>query len=122
MLVIYEWGRFDARRETYCFSKNLSIYEKEYLALILDVDKWRAYLQRAPFTIRTDHRSLTFLGEQQLHSELQKKAMAKMIGLQFQIVHKKGVENAMADALSRVSYLMALSHVSEYNLFGFKRF
>ena len=48
--------------------------------------------------------------------------MAKMMGLQFQIVHKKGVENAMADALSRVSYLMALSHVSEYNLFGFKRF
>jgi hypothetical protein len=94
-------------------NKHLSIYEKEFLALILAVDKWRPYLQRAPFIIRTDHQSLTFLGEQQLHSELQKKAMAKMMGLQFQIVYKKGVENAVADALSRVSYLMALSQVSE---------
>ena len=94
-------------------NKHLSIYEKEFLALILAVDKWRPYLQRAPFIIRTDHQSLTFLGEQQLHSELQKKAMAKMMGLQFQIVYKKGVENVVADALSRVSYLMALSQVSE---------
>jgi hypothetical protein len=94
-------------------NKHLSIYEKEFLALILAVDKWRPYLQRAPFIIRTDHQSLTFLGEQQLHSELQKKAMAKMMGLQFQIVYKKGVENAVADALSRVSYLMTLSQVSE---------
>jgi hypothetical protein len=39
--------------------------------------------------------------------------MAKMMGLQFQIVYKKGVENVVADALSRVSYLMALSQASE---------
>jgi hypothetical protein len=39
--------------------------------------------------------------------------MAKMMGLRFQIVYKKGVENVVADALSRVSYLMALSQVSE---------
>jgi hypothetical protein len=71
-------------------NKHLSIYEKEFLALILAVDKWRPYLQRDPFIIRTDHQSLTFLGEQQLHSELQKKAMAKMMGLQFQIVYKRG--------------------------------
>jgi hypothetical protein len=63
-------------------NKHLSIYE-EFLALILVVDKWRPYLQRAPFIIRNDHQSLTFLGEQQLHSKLQKKAMAKMMGLQF---------------------------------------
>jgi hypothetical protein len=73
-------------------NKHLSIYEKEFLALILAVDKWRPLLQRAPFIIRTYHQSLTFLGEQQLHSELQKKAMAKMMGLQFHIVYKKGVE------------------------------
>lgn len=58
-------------------NKHLSIYEKEFLALILAVDKWRPYLQRAPFIIRTDHQSLTFLGEQQLHSELQKRLWLK---------------------------------------------
>jgi hypothetical protein len=30
------------------------------------------------------------LGEQQLQSEWKKKAMAKLMGLQFQIVYKKG--------------------------------
>jgi hypothetical protein len=33
--------------------------------------------------IKTDHKSFTFLGDQQLQSDLQKKAMAKLMGLQF---------------------------------------
>jgi hypothetical protein len=70
-------------------NKHLSIYEKEFLALILVVDKWRQYLQRSPFIIRTDHQSMTFLGEQKLQSDLQKKAMDTMMGLQFQIVYKR---------------------------------
>jgi len=50
--------------------KSLSIYEKEFLALIMVVEKWRPYLQRQEFTILTDHKSLSFLNEQNLHSEL----------------------------------------------------
>lgn len=53
-------------------NKHLSIYEKEFLALILAVDKWRPYLQRQEFIINTDHRGLSYLQDQQLHSELQK--------------------------------------------------
>ena len=47
-----------------------SIYEKEFLALIMAVEKWRQYLLRQEFTIRTDHKSLAYLTEQNLHSEL----------------------------------------------------
>lgn len=43
--------------------KNLSIYEKEFLALIMAVEKWRPYLQRQEFIIQTDHRSLAYLKE-----------------------------------------------------------
>lgn len=43
-------------------NKQLSIYEKEFLALIMAVDKWRPYLQRTEFEIRTDHKALSFLG------------------------------------------------------------
>ena len=50
--------------------KSLSIYEKEFLALIMAVEKWRPYLQRQEFTILTDYKSLSFLNEQNLHSEL----------------------------------------------------
>lgn len=91
----------------------LSIYGKEFLALIMAVDKWRPYLQRKEFIIKTDHRSLSYLENQQLHSELQKKAMSKLMGLQFRIQYKKGKDNVAADALSRINHVMALQTVTE---------
>ena len=54
--------------------QQLSIYEKEFLALIMAIEKWRSYLQRQEFTIRTDHKSLSYLTEQNLQSDLQRKA------------------------------------------------
>lgn len=92
--------------------KGKSIYEKEFLALIMAVEKWRAYLQRQEFVIHTDHKSLTFLTEQNLHSELQWKAMTRLMGLQFKVVYRKGKENVAADALSRVGHLFAIQAVS----------
>lgn len=43
--------------------QKLSIYEKEFLAFIMAVEKWRPYLQRQEFVIRTDHKSLSYLSE-----------------------------------------------------------
>ena len=92
--------------------KHLSIYEKEFLALIMAVEKWRQYLQHHEFIIRTDHKSLTYLTEQNLHSDMQRKAMNRLMGLQFKVVYRKGKENAAADALSRVGHLLAIQAVS----------
>jgi hypothetical protein len=39
--------------------KHLSIYDKEFLALLMAVDKWRQYIQHQEFIIKTDHQSLT---------------------------------------------------------------
>lgn len=91
--------------------QHLSIYEKEFLALIMAVDRWRLYLQRHQITIKTNHCSLCYLEDQHLQSDLQKKAMTKLMGLQFQIVYK-GHDNVVADALSRLHsplHLHALS-------------
>jgi hypothetical protein len=93
-------------------NQKLSIYEKEFLAVIMAVDKWRQYLQRGPFTIITDHKSLTNLSDQILTSELQKKAMAKLVGLQFEIKYRKGSENGAADSLSRVGHLLDIQTIS----------
>lgn len=79
----------------------LSTYEKEYLAILLAVDHWRAYLQHAEFLILTDHRSLSHLNAQRLHTPWQQKVFTKLLGLQYQIVYKKGTDNNAADALSR---------------------
>lgn len=71
-----------------CYSKalgkvnqRLSIYEKEFLAIMMAVDRWRPYLIRGPFVIKTDHKALCHLDDQSLDTELQKKAMTKLIGL-----------------------------------------
>lgn len=92
---------------------SLSIYEKEFLALIMAVERWRSYLQRGEFIIKTDHQSLTFLADQTLHSPMQRKAMARLMGLQFRIKYKKGIENTAADSLSRVADVIHLHAVSE---------
>jgi hypothetical protein len=63
--------------------------------------------------IKTDHKSLAYLNDQVLQSKLQRKAMTKLMGLQFRIVYRKGKENLAADALSRVAPLMALQACSE---------
>ncbi|WVZ78975.1 hypothetical protein U9M48_026610 [Paspalum notatum var. saurae] len=89
-----------------------SIYEKKFIALIMAVEKWKQYLHYQEFTILTDHKSLAYLTEQHLHSDLQRKAMSRLMGLQFKIVYKKGKENIAADALSRLPHLMALQSVS----------
>jgi hypothetical protein len=93
--------------------QKLSVYEKEFLALIMAIERWRPYLQRQEFLIRTDHKSLSYLTEQNLHSDMQCKAMTRLMGLQFKVVYTKDKENLAADALSRVHHLMAVQAVSE---------
>lgn len=44
-------------------NQKLSAYEKEFLAVMMAIDKWRPYLQHALFEIITDHKSLCSLGE-----------------------------------------------------------
>lgn len=69
-------------------------------------------MDRDPFIILTDHKSLSNLNDQFLTSELQRKAMSKLIGLQFEIKYKKGTGNGAADALSRVGHLLAIQSSS----------
>jgi hypothetical protein len=93
--------------------KHVPIYDKEFLALLMAVEKWRQYILHKEFLIKTDHQSLTYLGEQHLHSDMQKKAMARLMNLKFKIVYNKGKDNVVVDALSQVGHVMAIQGVSE---------
>jgi Integrase zinc binding domain/RNase H-like domain found in reverse transcriptase/Integrase core domain len=92
-------------------NQNLSTYEKEFLAVLTVVHKWRYYLQGQPFVIKTNHISLKYLMEQRLTHTLQHKGLCKMLGLDYEVQYKKGVENLAADALSRRG-----GHVASGNL------
>lgn len=91
----------------------LSVYEKECLAILLAVDRWRSYLQHQKFTIKTDHRSLQHLTEQRLTTKLQHKELIKLMDLQYVIQYKKGINNAAADAQSRCTEDTSVNAVSE---------
>lgn len=67
---------------------------------------------QAEFFIHTDHCSLVHLNEQRLHTAWQQKVFARLLGLQYKIIYKKGADNATADALSHRSHLDILHALS----------
>ncbi|GJS25500.1 retrotransposon-related protein [Tanacetum coccineum] len=83
--------------------QSLSTYEKEFMAVVLALEKWRGYLLDRHFKIKTDHFSLKYLLDQRLSTPFQTKWLPKLLGFDYEISYKKGSDNAAADALSRLS-------------------
>lgn len=69
---------------------------------MLATTKWYHYLQGHHFIVKTDNQSLKYLLEQRLSTMLQQKWLAKLLGLDYEIVYKKGKENIIVNALSRL--------------------
>jgi hypothetical protein len=78
-----------------------SVYEKELMALVLSIQHWRHYLLGKEFIVYTDHKSLKHFLQQRITSPDQQCWLAKLLGYQFEVKYKPGMENKAADALSR---------------------
>jgi hypothetical protein len=72
------------------------------LAIVKDVQKWRPYLLGRSFIVRTDQKSLKYLLEQRSTTLAQTRWLPKLLGYDYQIKYKRGVENQGAGSLSRV--------------------
>lgn len=75
------------------------------LAVVKAVGKWRPYLLGNSFIVRTDHRSLKYLLEHQITTPAQARWLPKLMGYDYKIEYKQGVENQAADSLSRTAEL-----------------
>jgi hypothetical protein len=82
---------------------NYDIHDKELLAIVSAFQVWRAYLEGAKHTVtvRTDHHNLTFFTTTKKLTRRQARWAEILAQYDFKIVHCKGTENSVADALSR---------------------
>jgi hypothetical protein len=79
---------------------NYPVHEKELLAIIRALKKWRVDLLGTPFFIYTDHKTLENFNVQKDLSRRQARWMELMSQFDAKIVYIKGEDNTVADALS----------------------
>ncbi|WVZ52144.1 hypothetical protein U9M48_003232, partial [Paspalum notatum var. saurae] len=86
------------------YALNYSTTEKELLAVVFAIDKFRSYLVGAKVIIYTDHAALKYL----LTKKDAKPRLIRWVLLlqefDIEIGDKKGVENSVADHLSRMQF------------------
>ena len=89
-----------------------SIYDKEMLAIMHMLAKFRQYLVGNRFKVKTDHNSLWFFLEQKELNERQQKWVSKVQAYDFEIEYVKGKSNVVVDALSRRPVALSLLEIS----------
>ena len=83
--------------------QNYPTHERELLAIIHALRTWRHYLLGRRFTIVSDHHSLKFLQTQPNLSKRQARWLELLAEFDYEIVHRPGKSNVVADALSRLN-------------------
>ena len=90
-----------ASRQLLPREQNYTVSEKECLAIVFALEKFRQYLENRYFVIKTDYCSLCFLqSKQKLPSRLMRWSLM-LQEFHFDIVYKSGTHNRDADCLSR---------------------
>jgi hypothetical protein len=82
--------------------KNYPVHEKELLAVVRALKKWRADLMGVPFEVYTHHRTLENFNTQRDLSRRQLRWQEYMSQYDMSLIYMQGADNTVADALSRL--------------------
>jgi hypothetical protein len=82
--------------------KRYSTYEKESLAVIFGTDKYRVYLEHREFELHCDNLALCWLLKRTKNVGRIGRCILRLAPFKFRVRHTRGVENVVADALSRM--------------------
>ena len=85
--------------------RKMSAFGRELLAIFLTVKHFRAYLEGANFKIFTDHLPIVSAAENDLDRPIPKESrwLSYILSHKPEIIHIKGKDNIIADALSRTT-------------------
>ena len=90
-----------------------STYEKEMLAIMHALAKFKQYLVGSKFVMRMNHNSLKYFLDQTELNDRQQKWVSKVQAYDFDIEFIKGKNNTIANALSRKPSLATLCSLSK---------
>lgn len=82
--------------------RNYTVTERECLAVIFSIEKFRPYIEGTHFTIITDHYSLLWLNNMKEPTGKLARWSVKLQQFDFTLVHRKGTLNVVPDFLSRI--------------------
>ncbi|MGL5708461.1 MAG: reverse transcriptase domain-containing protein [Aeromonas sp.] len=96
-----EYAIYFASRITNKHERNYTTFELEGLAIMFAIKIFRCYLLGRKFTLYTDNSAVIYILKNKDHNGRLMRWAIKLQEFDFEIIHKKGVENKAADALSR---------------------
>ena len=92
--------------------KNYSVIEKELLAIVFAIKKFRCYVYGHRFTIFCDHNPLQFIATMKDPTKRIARWLMWLQDYDFKVVYRPGKQNTNADCLSRCS-VMALTMAND---------